>query len=117
MKKQLLYTLFLLFIGLNFSHAKEKTLFFVNPYSLNNFDECLLPSSLMITEIELNSAKLSWTKATATDTAWEILLIPQFSQTLPETVPSYNPTLENGAILISVTGTITEKVFSNLNNI
>lgn len=116
MKKQLLYTLFLLFIGLNISHAKEKNLFFENPYSLSNFDECLPPSGLMITEIGLNSAKLSWTKATLTDTAWEILLIPQFSQTLPETVPSYNPTLENGAILISVTGTITEKVFSNLNN-
>lgn len=113
MKKQLLYAVLLLFIGFQFSYSNDEGHFFKGFNSSNNVEQCLPPTDPLVSDATSTSVKLSWTKATPTDNTWEVLLIPQFSQTPPQGVPADNPILENGAALISVTGAA-NKVFSNL---
>ena len=114
MKKQLLCTLFLLFIGLNSGFAKETSALFTRHRPSFVDETCTPPYNLTAFNSTTTTVNLSWNKGLPTDNAWEILLVPQLSQNLPQGIPSDNPLLENGTIIIPVTGGTAASIISNL---
>jgi hypothetical protein len=114
MKKQLLFTSFIFSIGILSSFAKNTKVLSENFWSSTIDELCIAPSNLSASVATTTSVQLNWTKGNLTDASWEVLLIPVLSQTAPDLIPSENPILEGGAVLISITGSNAFSIISNL---
>lgn len=81
---------------------------------VNLVTTCYQPYIDVASEITTTSAKVSWSNVTGNDVSWEILVQPIDTPTVPSTVPSYNPVLENGAFIVPLNTTDNFAVLSNL---
>lgn len=104
MKKQLLFSFIFLFSGLQIVHANKVSLLSKTNYPSNLTFACSAPFDLSVSQITTSSAKLMWFAPPQTTNSWEILMIPTLSPNIPDTPPTANPILDNGAVLFSVTG-------------
>jgi gliding motility-associated-like protein len=72
-----------------------------NGTTFNTIPTCARPLNLDANTITTTSATLTWSNAAVSDSAWEILLVPSPTYTLPLVLPSVNPVVGGGTILIS----------------
>jgi gliding motility-associated-like protein len=72
-----------------------------NGTTFNTLPTCTRPLNLGANSITTTSAVLTWSNANVSDSAWEILLVPSPTATLPLVLPPVNPTVGNGTLLFT----------------
>lgn len=81
----------------NMENPRNTGLVFIDDFSIEDAPLCPNPSNLLVSNIGVNSATLSWTRGFS-ETQWEVVIqnpslgIPSGSGTLVNTSPTYNAT-------------------------